>query len=53
MEARRRAFWIGAISGALGGALGAVSGANSWIVVFFYSAIISLILAWGISGFIK
>ena len=53
MEGRKKSLWVGAISGAIGGALGAVSGANSWVVIFFYSAIISLIAAWAISGFVK
>lgn len=44
---------IAGTAGAVGGALGAVSGSNSWVVVASVSAVMALLIAWGISGMIK
>ena len=44
---------IAGIAGGVGGALGVVSGSSSWFVVACVSAVMALLVAWGISGMIK
>ena len=50
---KRKEFWLGAISGAVGGGFGAASGSNSLLVVVCVGVGISLLVAWGISGFFR
>jgi len=53
MESRTRMFWIVALAGAIGAGFGSASGSNSIIVVIAVGVVISLLVAWGISGMIK
>ena len=53
MKSERGVFWIAGISGAIGSGFGSVSGSNSLIVTFLVGAGIALLVAWGISGFLK
>jgi len=53
MREKGKRLMIAGISGAVGGALGSVCGSSSWIVVACVSAVMALLIAWGISGMIK
>ena len=46
-------FWVGAVSGAIGAGFGVTSGSNSLFVAISVGVVISLLVAWGISGFLK
>jgi len=46
-------FWVAAISGAVGAGFGSTSGSNNMIIVFSVGAVMALLVAWGISGFLK
>jgi len=50
---KRKAFWLGAVSGAVGAGFGSASGSNSLLVVVCVGVVISLLVAWGISGFLR
>jgi len=50
---KRNMFWTAAISGAVGAGFGSVSGSNSLVVTFLVGAVIALLVAWGVSGFLK
>ncbi len=50
---KRKAFWLGAVSGAVGAGFGSASGSKSLLVVVSVGVVISLLVAWGISGFLK
>ena len=53
MNSKKNMFWVAAISGAIGAGFGTASGSNSMIIVISVGAVISLLVAWGISGFFK
>ena len=46
-------FWVAVISGAVGAGFGVASGSNSMIVSIAVGVIMSLLVAWGISGFLE
>jgi len=50
---KRKEFWLGAVSGGVGAGFGSASGSNSLLVVVCVGVVISLLVAWGISGFMK
>jgi len=50
---KRKEFWLGAISGAVGAGFGSASGSNSLLVVICVGVVISLLVAWGLSGVLK
>ena len=52
-SARRKMFWIAALSGAIGGGFGAASGSNSMFIVVCVGIVISLLVAWSVSGMLK
>jgi hypothetical protein len=49
----RNVFLVAGFSGAVGAGFGAASGSNSMFVVVTVGVGISLLTAWGISGFFK
>jgi len=53
MESKKSMFWTAGISGAVGAGFGGASGSNSLIIVFLVGAVIALLVAWGVSGFLK
>jgi hypothetical protein len=53
MESKKNMFWTAGISGAVGAGFGGASGSNSTVVVFLVGAAIALLVAWGVSGFLK
>ena len=50
---KRKEFWVGAVSGGVGAGFGSASGSNSLLVVVCVGVVISLLVAWGIRGFVK
>jgi hypothetical protein len=50
---KRKEFWLGAISGGVGAGFGSASGSNRLFIVVAVGVVISLLVAWGISGFFK
>jgi len=50
---KRKEFWLGAVSGGVGAGFGSASGSNSLLVVVAVGVVISLLVAWGVSGFLK
>jgi|TARA_B100001964_G_C14173512_1_gene572666 hypothetical protein len=53
MESKKSMFWVAALSGAVGAGFGSVSGSNSLVITFVVGAVLALLVAWGISGFLK
>ena len=53
MDSKKRSILIGGIAGAVGAGFGSASGSNSLIVVISVGVVISLLVAWGISGMVK
>jgi len=53
MKSGKSMFWTAALSGGIGAGFGAASGSNSMIVVISVGVVISLLVAWGISGMLK
>jgi hypothetical protein len=53
MKSKKNMFWTAALSGAIGAGFGSASGSNSILVVISVGVVISLLVAWGISGFLK
>jgi len=53
MKSKMSMFWTAALSGAIGAGFGSASGSNSLLVVISVGVVISLLVAWGISGFLK
>jgi len=53
MGEKGKRLMVAGIAGAVGGALGSVSGSSSWVVVACVSAVMALLVAWGISGILK
>ena len=53
MKSKKNMFWTAALSGAIGAGFGSASGSNSLLVVISVGVVISLLVAWGISGFLK
>ena len=50
---KRKEFWLGAVSGAVGAGFGLASGSNNLFIVVAVGVVISLLVAWGISGILK
>jgi len=50
---KRKEFWLGALAGGVGAGFGSACGSNSLFVVVCVGVGISLLVAWGISGFLK
>ena len=50
---KRKMFWVAGLSGAVGAGFGGASGSNSLVVTFLVGAVIALLVAWGISGFLR
>ena len=53
MESKKNMFWLAAISGAVGAGFGSASGSNSTLISMAVGVVISLLVAWGVSGFLK
>ena len=53
MKEKGKRLLVAGIAGAVGGALGSVSGSSSWVVVAGVSAVMALLVAWGISGMVR
>ncbi len=53
MESKKSMFWVAALSGAVGAGFGSVSGSNSLVITFVVGAVLALLVALGISGFLK
>jgi len=49
---KKNMFWVAMISGAVGAGFGTSSGSNSIIINIAVGAVMSLLVAWGISGFL-
>ena len=50
---KRKMFWLAAVSGAVGAGFGSASGSNSLLVVVAVGVVISLLVAWVISGLMR
>ena len=50
---KRKMFWTAGISGAVGAGFGAASGSNLMSVVIIVGAVVALLVAWIVDGFLK
>lgn len=50
---KRKMFWTAGISGAIGAGFGAASGSNLISVVMIVGAVIALLVAWTLDGFLR
>ena len=53
MKSEKSMFWVAAFSGAIGAGFGSASGSNNLFVIISVGVVISLLVAWGISGMLK
>ena len=53
VSSKKGMFWTAALAGGIGAGFGSASGSNSIVVVISVGVVISLLVAWGISGMIK
>jgi hypothetical protein len=53
MEEKGKRLLVAGIAGAVGAGFGSASGSSSMFVVISVGVVISLLVAWGLSGFVK